>query len=219
MQESHRRGLHPGDGWFSLVEFSHLAATARWSDVGQQGAVPGPTNIQPSLAWKSQLPAYIPPEPWGHLHQPLLMPSTPGVGCTGAKTWPVLMTVPLGTLQLQLFIPAPASMEDPYLARCCAGRAAERGEGRGRVAEQGRAACGGGRPDRQGALPGRACRSSIAKTMQSVHRYAAMGMEIGWHLLRSGCRTTQTGLIRRNRPTGDGSSVVFRTNTALRCVF
>jgi hypothetical protein len=85
MQEPHRRGLHPGDGWFSLVEFSHLAATARWSDVGQQGAVPGPTNIQPSLAWKSQLPAYIPPEPWGHLHQPLLMPSTPGVGCTGAN--------------------------------------------------------------------------------------------------------------------------------------
>lgn len=47
------------------------------------------------------------------------------------------MTVPLGTLQLQLFIPAPASMEAPCLARCCAERAAERSEGREELLSKG----------------------------------------------------------------------------------
>jgi hypothetical protein len=56
MQSLHRsepQGLPPVACFYP----QRLAATA----------APGSTIVQPSLASKSQLPAYIPPEPWGHL--------------------------------------------------------------------------------------------------------------------------------------------------------
>jgi hypothetical protein len=70
-----------------------------------------------------------------------------------------------------------------------------------------------GSPARQ-ALQGR-----DPKTMQPVHRYAVMGMEIGRRMLRSGCRTTQTGTERHHQHAGDGSRAVIRATTVLRSAF
>jgi len=53
------------------------------------------------------------------------------------------------------------------------------------------------------------------KTMQPVHRYAVMGMENSRRLQRSGCRTTQTGAGRSNRPSDDASGAVLGTTKVL----